>query len=344
MKAIVLDRARSSRLVTDYPKPEIVDNDEVIIEVLAAGLCATDLKMYKGEYSGHLPVVPGHEFVGRVVETGGKVKNIKVGDRVVVDPNESCGSCYMCRTARSTFCDDMAAYGVFTDGGLAEYTKAHEKGLYIVPDDVESKIAAFVEPISCALHGIERADIKNGDNVAILGAGTMGQLLLQMARNTGAAKLIHIDRIPWKLEVSKQYGATDVVNSSEISSVEAVNALTGGRGADVVIEAVGHPAVLEEAMELVARGGTIVQFGFPPEGKKAQIEPFAILQKELDIVGSWINPYTYDRSLQMLAGGALKVEHLISHVLKLEDYEKGISLIENQPEGFMKAIIDVKKV
>lgn len=344
MKAIILDKARSSRFVTDYPEPQIVDSDEVIIEVLASGLCATDLKMFKGEYSGYLPVVPGHEFVGKVVEIGDKVRNIKLGDRVVVDPNESCGTCSMCRTARSTYCEDMAAYGVFTDGGLAEYAKAHEKGLYLVPDNIESNIAAFVEPISCALHGIERANIRNGDNVVILGAGTMGQLLLQMARNTGVAKLIHIDRIPWKLEVSRKYGATDVVNSTEITSLEAINNLTDGKGADVVIEAVGHPSVLEEAMALVARGGTIVQFGFPPEGAKAQIEPFMILQKELDIVGSWINPYTYERSLQMLSSGSLKVDHLITHILKLEEYEKGIDLVENQPEGFMKAIIDNKKV
>jgi len=343
MKAIVLEQPKTCRLVLDYPEPRITDGDEVLIKVHTCGLCATDLKMYKGHYSGNLPVVPGHEFMGEVVAVGERVRNIKVGNRVVADPNESCSACNECRGARSTFCKDMAAYGVFSDGGFAEYAKAHEKGLYVVPDSVPSKVAAFVEPISCALHGIEQAQIRSGDNVVIIGAGTMGQLLLQIARNTGAAKLIHIDRIAWKLNISRQYGAIDVVNSAEVDPIEAVMSLTGGKGADVVIEAVGHPSVLEQAMALVGKGGTIVQFGFPPEGEKAQIETFAILQKELRIVGSWINPYTYDRALQMLDSGVLKVEHLITHILPLEDYEKGVQLVEQQPDGFMKVVVEVGK-
>jgi len=233
----------------------------------------------------------------------------------------------------------MAAYGVFTDGGLAEYAKAREKGLYRVPEGLPPEVAAFVEPISCAVHGVDRADIRLGDSVAIIGAGTMGQLLLQMVRSTGASRIIHIDRIGWKLDVSRLYGATDTVNSLEEDPVARVMEITGGKGAGVVIEAVGHPSVLELAMGLVARGGRIVQFGFAAEGAKAAIEPFAILQKELTIVGSWINPYTYDRALELLASGKVGVNHLITHTLGLEEYEKGIHLIETQPRGFMKAVI-----
>ncbi|MGI5965558.1 MULTISPECIES: zinc-dependent alcohol dehydrogenase family protein [Anaerotruncus] len=340
MKAIVLEAPRRSVAVADKPMPEI-GPDEVLIQVQACGICATDLKMFKGEYSGCLPVTPGHEFTGRAVKVGDKVTRIKAGDRVVADPNESCGACGACRTAHSTFCETMAGYGVYTDGGLAEYAKAKEKGLYLVPENLPPEIAAFVEPISCALHGIEQAGIRQGDNVVIIGAGTMGQLLLQMARNTGAAKLIHVDRIAWKLEVSKAYGATDVVDGSKADPIEAVKALTGGKGADVVIEAVGHPSVLEMAMDMVAQGGRIVQFGFPAEGVKAQIEPFQILKKELTLVGSWINPYTYERALHMLSSGKLRVDHLVTHLLKLEDYEKAIHLIETQPQGFMKSIIMV---
>ncbi len=339
MQAIILSDTRKSSFVTDKPMPVIVDPDDVIVKVQACGICATDLKMYRGEYSGCLPVTPGHEFTGEVVQIGPKVTQFKIGDRVTVDPNESCGACDQCREAHSTFCDNMAAYGVYTDGGLAEYAKAHEKGLYHVPGNLQPKVAAFVEPISCAVHGIDQASIRQGDNVVIIGAGTMGQLLLQMARNTGAAHLIHMDRIDWKLKVSKEYGATDVINTATEDPFARVMAITGGKGADVVIEAVGHPSVLEMAMLLVARGGRIVQFGFPAQGAKAQLEPFAILQREITITGSWINPYTYPRALAMLSSGTVSVDHLITHCLALKDYEMGIHMIETQPEGFMKAIV-----
>jgi L-iditol 2-dehydrogenase len=339
MKAIILKSTRNSVFVTDKPMPKIIDPDEILVRIQACGICATDLKMYKGEYSGYLPVTPGHEFTGEVVAVGEKVTKYVLGNRVTVDPNESCCACTHCRNAHSTYCENMAAYGVFKDGGLAEYAKAHEKGLYRVPDNLPPKIAAFIEPISCAIHGIDRADIKLGDSVVIIGAGTMGQLLLQMARNTGAAHIIHIDKIAWKLEVSKNYGASEVINNSVEDPIAKVMEITGGKGADVVIEAVGHPSVLELAMQLVARGGRIVQFGFAAEGAKAQLEPFAILQKEITIVGSWINPYTYERAMQMLSSGKISVNHLITHELTLEEYEKGIHLIETQPKGFMKAIV-----
>lgn len=339
MKAIILKDTRQSEYVTDKPMPRIVDPDEVLVKIQACGICATDLKMFRGEYSGVLPVTPGHEFTGVVAQVGEKVTQFKPGDRVTVDPNESCGACYQCRGGHSTYCANMAAYGVFTDGGLAEYAKAHEKGLYKVPDNLSPQVAAFIEPISCAVHGIDSANIRLGDNVVIIGAGTMGQLLLQMARTTGAARIIHIDKIAWKLAVSRQYGATDIIDNASEDPLQRVLDLTGGRGADVVIEAVGHPSVLELAMKLVARVGRIVQFGFAAEHAKAQIEPFEILQKEITIVGAWINPYTYDRALSLLASGKVSVDHLITHLLQLSEYEKGIGLIESQPEGFMKAIV-----
>lgn len=339
MKAILLKAPRNSEFITDKPMPKITDSEDVLIKVKACGLCATDLKMYKGEYSGRFPVIPGHEFSGEVVAVGSKVSQFKPGDHVTVDPNESCGICSYCKNAQFTYCNTMAAYGVLTDGGLAEYTKVHEKGLYHIPNNLPYKIAAFIEPISCALHGINRANIQLGDNVVIIGAGTMGQILLQMTHITGATRIIHMDKIAWKLDVSSFYGATDVINNSIEDPVEKVMLLTGNKGADVVIEAVGHPSVLELAMQLVARGGRIVQFGFAAEGAKAQLEPFAILQKEVTIMGSWINPYTYSRAIDLLSINKFSVDHLITHELKLEQYEKGINMIETQPKGFMKGII-----
>jgi len=265
--------------------------------------------------------------------------NIKVGDRVVADPNESCGACDHCRSARSTFCSDMAAYGVLRDGGFAEYCTAREKGTYKIPEDMPAETAAFTEPVSCALHAMDRAGIRIGQSVAIIGAGPMGQIILQMVKNTGASRIIHVDIFDWKLDLAKKYGATTVINSLKENVMEKVKDLTDGKGADVVIEAVGSVRTFEQAFKLVARGGKIVQFGFCPEGQEARVVPFEILFKELDIIGSWVNPYTYPRAIRMLSSGKVRVDHLISERFAIEDIEKGLKRMIDKPEGFMKAII-----
>ncbi|HOU10378.1 MAG TPA: zinc-dependent alcohol dehydrogenase family protein [Clostridiales bacterium] len=338
MKAAVLEGVGKLRFRDDYPVPQI-GGTEVLIRVEACGLCATDIKMYKGEYTGRLPVVAGHEFTGVVENIGGGVKNIRPGDRVVVDPNESCCACADCKTARSTFCRDMAAYGVFTDGGFAQYAKADERGVYKIPDSLPPAAACFVEPVSCAVRGIDRAHIKAGDTVAVLGAGTMGQLLIQLAANSGAARVVSIDPLGWKLELSKAHGATDTVDASATDTQAKVAEITGGRGADVVFEAVGSVQAFETALALAARGGTVVQFGFAPEGARAQIVPFEILSKELTIAGSWLNPYTFERAIKALASGIVTTQRLITDRLPLGELEQGIQKAMRRPEGFIKAVV-----
>lgn len=338
MKAAVLQEVRKLAFVTDYPKP-VPDDTEVLIRVEACGLCGTDLKLYKGEYSGRLPMIIGHEYAGTVKAVGKKVKNIRVGDRVVADPNEACGACDHCRSAQSTFCSDMAAYGVLSDGGFADYCVAQEKGCYRIPEQLPAEIAAFAEPVSCGVHCVDRAGIRVGQTVAIIGAGPMGQIILQMVKNTGASKIIQLDMFDWKLDVARKYGATDVINTANTDAEQRVMELTDGKGVDVVIEAVGTPKTFELTFRLVARGGRIVQFGFCPEGKQATVVPFDILSRELTIVGSWINPYTYPRAIKLLASGKVEVKHLISNRLSVGEVEEGFALMMNRPDGFMKAVI-----
>ena len=338
MKAAVLEGVKKVSIETDYKKPE-PGSDEVLIKVEACGLCGTDLKLYKGDYTGKLPIVIGHEYAGVVESVGKNVKGIKPGDRVVSDPYESCGACDDCRSARSTFCSDMAAYGVLSDGGFAEYCIANQKGAYIIPQTLKAEIAAFAEPVSCGVHAVDRAAIKVGQTVAIIGAGPMGQIILQMVKNTGASKIIHLDIFDWKLDIAKEYGATDTINTTKEDAAARVKELTGGAGVDVVIEAVGDPRTFEMAFTLVARGGRIVLFGFCPEGKEARVIPFDILSKELTIAGSWVNPYTYPRAISLLASGKVAVDHLITNRLKIDEVERGLKCMIDRPEGFMKAVI-----
>jgi len=232
----------------------------------------------------------------------------------------------------------MAAYGVLSDGGFAEYTVANQKGVYKIPEQLKSEVASYVEPIACGVRCVDQAAIKVGQTVAIMGAGSMGQVILQLVANAGASKIIQIDRNDWKLDIAKKYGANEVINSKKEDVAEKVKELTDGLGADVVIEAIGTTDTFEQAFTFVKRGGRIVVFGFCPEGQEAKVTPFQILSQELTIIGSWVNPYTYPRAIQLLSSGKVKVDHLITHRYKIDEIDKGFKLMYDRPEGFIKAM------
>ena len=338
MRAAVLEETKKL-VVKDIPKPE-PKGSEILTKVKACGICGTDVKLYKGEYTANIPVVLGHEFSGEVIATGKEVRNIKVGDRVVVDPNESCGACNFCRTSQPTFCQNLAAYGVLRDGGFAEYVAVNEKGTYKIPPGLSFEVAAFSEPVSCAIHAIDRAGIKVGESVAIIGGGTQGQIILQLARIAGATELIMITRSAEKLDLAREFGATHLIRAGKENVKERILEITDNQGVDVVIEAVGSVETVEEAIELAKRGGKVIIFGFTPEKEKATFMPFDILSKELTIMGSWVNPYAFLRAISLLAKGKIKVEPLISKKIKLDNIMDGFKLMIEKPKGFMKAIVE----
>ena len=340
MKAAVLEEVKKL-IIRDVPEPE-PGPSQVLVKVAACGICGTDIKLYEGKYSANVPVILGHEYSGEVIKTGNKVTEIKQGDKIVPDPNESCGACYWCRSARPCFCNKLAAYGVLKDGGFAEFALVGEKGAYKIPEGLDYESASFAEPVSCAVHCIDRASIKPGETVLIIGGGAMGQILVQLARDSGAGKLIMVTRSRWKLELAKKFGATDTVCAEE-NTDEQVLSLTEGLGADVVIEAVGSPQTIELAIRLARKSGRVVIFGFAPEGEKANFIPFDVLSRELTIMGSWVNPYTFSRSLDILSAGKIDVKSLVSLKLSLGNIMDGFRAMKEKPEGFMKAMVMFKK-
>ena len=337
MKAAVLEEV-SKITVRDIPKPKI-EPDEVLVKVAVCGVCGTDTNLFEGKYTAKTPVVLGHEYSGEVVGVGRRVNGIKIGDRVVPDPNESCGACDWCRSGMPCFCSDLSAYGVLRDGGFAEYTKLNEKGAHRIPDELDYEVASFAEPVSCAVHCIDRASIKIGETVLIIGGGPMGQILLQLARSAGASKLIMVTRSQWKLGLAKKFGATDVICPEKENVLKRTLDMTNGQGVDVVIEAVGTPETIEQAITLARKSGRIVIFGFASEGEEARFIPFDVLSKELTIMGSWVNPYTFPRALDVLACGGVDVKSLISERLPLDNIVDGLKLMMEKPERFMKALV-----
>ena len=339
MKAAVLEAVKKL-VVKDIPVPKPKD-DEVLIKVNCCGICGTDMKLWNGQYSANIPVVLGHEYSGEIVEAGKKVKILKVGDRVVSDPNESCGKCYWCRNAQPCFCDSLAAYGVLRDGGFAEFCTAGEKGVYLIPDGLDLESASFTEPVSCVVHAVDRAGYKSGDNVVIIGGGPMGQMHLQFALHCGVNKVILVEPEESRMQMAREFGANCVLNPKTEDIKKAVLDLTGGLGADVVVEAVGHTDTLEQGVDLAKRGGKVIVFGFAPEGEKASFAPFDILSKELTIMGAWVNPYTYSRALDILASGQVDVKPLMSNRIKLDNIMDGFNMMIEKPKGFMKALVKI---
>ena len=337
MKAAVLEAIKRIA-VKDIPAP-IPKDDEVLIKVKTCGMCGTDLKLYNGQYSARVPVVPGHEYSGEIVALGKNVRNLKVGQRVVSDPNESCGKCYWCRNHQPCFCKELAAYGVLRDGGFAEYCTASEKGVYPIPEAVDDETAAFAEPVSCVVHAVDRVNYRSGETVAIIGGGPMGQIHLQFALCSGARKVILIEPEETRRQMAKRFGAHVVINPKEGDLKEQILAETEGLGPDVVVEVVGRADTIELAVDLAKRGGRVLIFGFAPEGQKASIIPFNVLSRELTILGSWVNPYSYSRALEVLASGRIQVKPLISNRLKLDEISNAYTLLQEKPAGFMKSLV-----
>jgi 2-desacetyl-2-hydroxyethyl bacteriochlorophyllide A dehydrogenase len=338
MKAAVLHGIGDIR-VEKVPKPEISD-DEVLIGVKAAGICGTDMHFYRGEWAVETPIIPGHEFSGTVAEVGENAEGIKVGDCVVAEPNIVCGSCHFClMSERNFFCERLKATGVTVDGAFAEYVKAKKENVYKFPKSLSFEEAALIEPLACCIRGIDNAKIKTGDAVAIIGAGPIGLLLLQLAKMSGASKVIQTDLKPERLNLAKELGADHTVNTRTEDPVKAITDLTGGYGVDVAIEAVGSPDAITQAMEATRKGGRLNIFGVSPENAVWKVKPFDLYAKELTITTSYRSPFTFQRAVDIASTGKLKLKPLISHVLPLDEIEKAFEIVDKKLENAAKVII-----
>lgn len=321
MEALVLTGIKSLEL-KEIAQPEIKP-DEVKIHTAFAGICGTDHALYAG-LPGSAPAVPpivlGHENSGVVVEVGSEVTNVKVGDRVAVDPNIYCGQCKYCRTGRPELCEHLSAIGVTRDGGFEDYFTAPASVVYPIPDNVSLKAAALVEPISCAVHGIQLLKVSPYQKALVIGDGFMGQLFVQILQAYGIHQVDLAGIVDEKLAMAKdKFGAKRTFNTM------AGDKIPDGEY-DVVIEAVGSPKTQEAAIEAAARGGQVLMFGVGGPDDTFEMNTYEVFQKQLTIQGSFINPNAFEDSLALLASGKVDVEPLISHELDyatVEDFLNG---------------------
>lgn len=318
MRAVRLEALNSVRvceLSTPEPGPR-----HLLLRIDACGICGTDRHILHGEYPATLPVTLGHEFSGTVVQAGAET-GIPVGTRVAVDPNISCGTCRDCRRGRVAYCSGLTALGVNIDGGLATHALVPATQAYQLPPALPAEHGALCEPLACAIRGLDRADIRPGMSVAVIGGGVIGQLMVQLARLAGATTVVMATLFEHGRSLAESLGATATVDPRAVDPIQAItgNAGTAPGGVDVVIECVGSVGTFQQALGLAARGGTVLVFGVTSQGLKATISPYDVFARELRIVGSYLNPLTHGRAVELAASGRLNLDALITRRLSLEE-------------------------
>jgi 2-desacetyl-2-hydroxyethyl bacteriochlorophyllide A dehydrogenase len=285
---------RLEELGVPDPKP-----GEVRLRPLAAGLCGTDAHIFRGEFPAAAPVVLGHEVAGIVDAVGAGVKGLAEGDMVTVQPNTYCGVCRYCRTGREHLCPDLRAYGVHLNGGFAEAMVAPARVIYRLPSRLDARLGCLAEPLACCVHGMDRVAIQSGSMVMVIGAGLIGLMLTRLARLAGAGFIAVSEPQELRRACALTFGADRVMDPRREGEDTAFEA-THGEGFDFVIDAVGSSATFSQAITLAARGGKILVFGCAPVHATSSVRPFDIYARELTVIGSFINPYTHERAVNLL--------------------------------------------
>lgn len=314
MKAFVVEEPGKAVVKdVEYPKP---GPDEVTVKVEKVGICGTDVHIFKGEFISPYPIIPGHEFSGTVYELGSDVTGRQAGDRVSADPSLFCGECKYCLTNRGNQCENWGALGNTVDGSMAEYVRVPARNLVKMPDSMSYAEGAFIEPMACVVHAMNRLQVQAGDRVLLFGAGAMGQQLVQSVSHSGASELSVVDVAQGKLDFAKKKGATRGILSEEIDQV-----LTGkyDQSFDIVIDATGIPAVVQQAFNYMGPTAKYLQFGVTPTDARVEVNPFQIYNKDWTILGSMAINHTFLPAFEWIKSGRIDVNPLITRTVSLED-------------------------
>ncbi|MDH7478364.1 MAG: zinc-binding dehydrogenase [Candidatus Bathyarchaeota archaeon] len=329
MKAAMLYGIKDLR-TEDIPKPE-VNAGEVLVKVKAATTCGTDLKIFQRGYVEkviRLPTVFGHEWAGEVVEVSEGLEWPRKGMRVRAGNSAPCLRCFMCQKGKYNLCEDM----IWLWGAYAEYIKVPARMVQVnmqeIPKHVSFEEAAITEPLACVLHGVEEAGVRLGDTVAIIGAGPIGLLHLLTVKKLGAEKVIVIDLVDERLSFAEKLGADETINAEKEDVAEKVRQTTGGYGADVAIEAIGSPKTWEQALTLVRKGGTVLEFGGCPPGTEVRVNAEFLHYGEVKVMGTFhATPLHFRKALNYIASKTINVKPLITRKMRLEEIKEAFQIL-----------------
>lgn len=312
----------------EVPIPEIKSPNDVLLQVEAASICGTDVHILEVPpgHPANKGIILGHEYTGKILEVGSKVTDFKQSDRVVVDPNITCGNCTYCKMGMPNMCERMTTLGIFINGGFARYNIVPAKTLHKISSSAEAELAVFAEPLSCVVNATQKLKVQPGENVVVLGAGPIGLLFVQMFRASRAGKIIVSEVSEYRGKYVRESGATRVINPLKEGLEKAVKEETV-IGSDVVVDAVG--TLFKQGMRIVRRGGRILLFGQNYK-VRAEIAQNDITRGELVVLGSYIAKFIFPLTVKIIESKILNLEKLITHRFSLKDIHRGIKVMRDQ--------------
>lgn len=331
MKAVMKLQAGEGFVELKDKEVPSIGRDEVLVKVMAVGICGTDLKIRAGHAWSNPPVVLGHELSGIVAKVGEDVKSAKVGDRVVCETAQViCGHCYYCNSGNYLMCDKRLSIGYGVDGGMAEYMVAREGILHALPDSVSFSNGAVCEPLAVSVHAVyDTAPVKSTDIALVSGCGTIGLLVAQVVRSLGARVIITgLTADEPRLELAKQLGIEYTVNVQKEDLAERVKEITGGFGVDLVYEASGSGVAIKAAMSALKKKGKMVQIGLTRP--TLEIEYSLLTAREISLIGTFGHNWTsWETALKLIQTGKVQTAPLVTHHFELKDWEKGFAVAQN---------------
>ncbi len=342
MKALVLNEYKKLDLL-DVPSPEIAPN-EVLVRVRSCGICGSDVHGYDGSSGRRIPpVIMGHEASGEIASVGSAARQFKPGERVTFDSMICCRNCVFCREGRPNLCEDRRVLGVSCEdyrrhGAFAEYVAVPDHIVFRVPDGVSFDEAAMVEPVSVAVHAVARATPSLGDSALVVGAGMIGLLTIQALRSAGCGRIFSVDLAADRLRLAKELGADETIQAGNGTDVPTlVRGMTGGLGADLVMEAVGADVTVAMSIDSVRKGGRVVLIGNIAPTVSFGLQ--SVVTREIDVLGSCASSNDYPACLDLMRRGAIRVRPVLSDSVPLDRGQEMFDRLYMREPGLTKVIL-----
>ena len=333
MKAAILHGPRDLRIESArMPEP---GPGEVVVRVGMAGLCGTDYRIWTGDRPVAYPLVMGHEFVGQVSAVGRGVTRVRAGDRVAIEPNYSCGACPLCREGNRNLCLSRTAVGIDVDGCFAESVRVPERCCWPAPAGVADDDLLITEPLAVVVRAVARGAVERGQSAALVGAGSLGLLALQVLRGRGARVLV-VSRTTRRFALARELGAEATHAVADAPLEETARAFSGREGVDVVIETAGTAEAVAHALALVRPGGRVVLTGLPHE--PTPVAFFSVVRREVTIAGSMIYQDEFPEAMRLVAAGTVRTRPLVTHRFALDAIGEAFAAHE-RPDSIKVAVL-----
>jgi len=337
LKGVVFEGKHKITIKDDFLKSEI-KSDEVLIKVKKVGICGSDV----GSYQTGLPNIPGniigHEFSGEIVEIGGKVKRLKIGNRITVNPQLPCNDCYYCNHNQENMCKlQNYALGTTEDGAMREFLNVKADRIHILPDNVSYEGGAIVEPLSIAIHAIQQSGFKIGDNAAVIGTGPIGLLIIQVLKVSGASKIFALEPVDSKQKKALELGADKVFKPNAWNKIRR---LTNKIGPDQVYDCVGLSSTFTTSLSLIKKGGCITIIGMHDSSYEIKNAGLLIINSII-IKGTFgYNQDDYETAISLLEQKKINVESLITNRIKIDEVPQIFEKLGNPPHDELKVLVD----